>query len=87
MVEWQAAISGMMELSKPHHNACPMDANKRELIMQRWGVIQNELMLELRHELGALTPKLEAVIRALEWARSEEFIEPSHTSEIRHDIP
>ena len=77
MVEGQAAISDMMELSKPHHNACPMDANKRELIMQRWGVIQNELMPELRHELGALTPKLEAVIRALEWVRIEEFIEPS----------
>ena len=67
----------MMELSKPHHNAYVMDAIKRELILQRWGVIQGELMPELRHELGPLSSKLEAVIRTLEWVRIEEFIEPS----------
>ena len=76
-MEEQAAISGMMELSKPHHDACFMDAIKRELILQRWGVIQDELMPELRRELGPLTAKLEAVIRTLEWVRIEAFIEPS----------
>jgi hypothetical protein len=42
--------------------------------MQRWQVIQHELMPELRMEVGALTPKLEKVIHTLEWARIEEFI-------------
>ena len=54
-----------------------MDAIKRELILQRWGVIQTELMPELHRELGPLTSKLEALIRTLEWVRIEEFIEPS----------
>ena len=30
-----------------------------QLIMQRWNVIQYELLPELRSELGTLTPKLE----------------------------
>ncbi len=41
--------------------------------MQRWFVIQHELMPELRNEVAALTPKLEHVIHTLEWVRIEEF--------------
>jgi len=49
-----------------------MDTTQRELIMQRWNVIQHELLPELRGE-GPLTPKLEKVVRILEWVRIEEF--------------
>ena len=42
--------------------------------MQRWRVIQHELMPELRHEVGALTPKLEKLIHTLEWVRIDEFV-------------
>lgn len=52
-----------------------MNATQRERIMQRWNVIQHELMPELLHEIGALTPKLEKVIYVLEWVRIEEFTE------------
>jgi hypothetical protein len=41
--------------------------------MQRWNVIQHDLLPELKDELGALTPKLEKVIHTLEWVRIEEF--------------
>lgn len=53
-----------------------MDANRRELILQRWNVIQHELLPELRNEVGPLTPKLEKVIHILEWVRIEEFTGP-----------
>ena len=46
-------------------------------MMQRWNVIQHELLPELRDEVGALTPKLEKVIHVLEWVRIEELIESS----------
>ncbi len=39
-----------------------MDTIKRELIMQRWSVIQHEL----RDQVGPLTPQLEKVIYTLE---------------------
>lgn len=42
--------------------------------MQRWFVIQHELLPELRNDVGALTPKLEKLIHTLEWVRIEEFI-------------
>ena len=51
-----------------------MNTTQRSGIMQRWFVIQHELMPELRNEVGALTPKLEHVIRTLEWVRIEEFV-------------
>lgn len=38
-----------------------MDATRQELIMQRWKVIQHELLPELRDEVGPLTAKLEKV--------------------------
>ena len=66
-------ISGMMKFSNTTSNAREMDANRRELIMQRWNVIQHELLPELRNDVGPLTPKLEKVIHILEWARIEEF--------------
>lgn len=50
-----------------------MNASRPELIMQRWNVIQHELLPELREQVGTLTPKLEKVIHTLEWVRIEEF--------------
>ena len=50
-----------------------MDAIKRELIMQRWNIIQHELLPELCEQMGGLTPKLEKVIHSLEWVRIEDF--------------
>jgi len=52
-----------------------MNATKRQMIMQRWNVIQHELLPELRNDVGPLTPKLEKVIYVLEWVRIEEFTE------------
>lgn len=45
----------------------------RDLIMQRWHVIQHELMPELKQECGALTPKLEKLVHILDWVRIEEW--------------
>ena len=50
-----------------------MNAIQPDLIMQRWNVVQHELMPMLIDEMGALTPKLEKVIYTLEWVRIEEF--------------
>jgi hypothetical protein len=51
-----------------------MNATERDLIMQRWNVIQHQLLPELRNDVGTLTPKLERVIHTLEWVRLEEFV-------------
>ena len=51
-----------------------MNTTQRKGIMQRWRIVQHELLPELRHEVGALTPKLTKVIHTLEWVRIEEFI-------------
>lgn len=51
-----------------------MDAIRRDLILQRWSVVQHELLPELKNELGALTPKLEKVVHTLEWVRIEQFV-------------
>ena len=51
-----------------------MNATERDLIMQRWNVIQHKLIPELRNDAGVLTPKLERVIHTLEWVRIEEFV-------------
>lgn len=61
-----------------------MDTISRELIMQRWNVIQHELIPELRNDVGSLTPKLEKVIHILEWARIEEFTGPGWCGVGRH---
>jgi hypothetical protein len=50
-----------------------MNATHRELILQRWNVIQQDLIPELRNDVGPLTPKLEKLIHILEWVRIEEF--------------
>ena len=42
--------------------------------MQRWMMIQHELLLELRADVGALTPKPEKLTHTLEWVRIVEFI-------------
>lgn len=55
-------------------SAPDMNTTQRSGIMQRWFVIQHELMPELRSKVGALTPKLEQVIHTLEWVRIEEFV-------------
>jgi hypothetical protein len=54
-----------------------MDTTQRQRIMQRWYVIQHELLPELAEQYGPLTPKLEKVIHTLEWIRIEEFTGPS----------
>ena len=51
-----------------------MHATQRELIMQRWSVVQHELLPELATQIGSLTPKLEKLIHTLEWVRIEEFV-------------
>lgn len=67
----------MMKLSHKHHNAREMDAIRPHLILQRWNVVQHELLPELKNEVGALTPKLERVIHTLEWVRIEQFVSAS----------
>jgi len=54
-----------------------MNLTQPALIMQRWNVVQHELIPELRNDLGGLTPKLEKVIHTLEWVRIEEFVQAS----------
>ena len=54
-----------------------MNTTQRTGIMQRWNIIQHELMPELRNEVGALTPKLMQVVHTLEWVRIEEFVSSS----------
>jgi hypothetical protein len=51
-----------------------MNIAQRNEIMQRWNIIQHELIPELRNEMGALTPKLVQVVHTLEWVRIEEFV-------------
>jgi hypothetical protein len=41
--------------------------------MQRWQVLQYDLMPELRQQCGALTPKLEKLVHILDWVRIEEW--------------
>lgn len=54
-----------------------MDTTERQLIMQRWNVVQHELLPELKEQAGPLTPKLEKVVHTLEWVRIEEFTRES----------
>lgn len=51
-----------------------MNPTQRALILQRWHVVQHELIPELRDDVGSLTPKLEKLIHTLEWVRIEEFV-------------
>ena len=63
-----------MWFSTPTSNARDMDAICPDLILQRWNVVQHELLGKLQDELGALTPKLEKLVHTLEWVRIEEFV-------------
>lgn len=71
----RAAISGMMRFRHQHHKSRKMDTARRDLITQRWNVVQHDLLPELRNDVGTLTPKLEKVIYILEWVRIEEFVD------------
>jgi len=51
-----------------------MNHTHRTGILQRWTIIQYELLPELKGEVGSLTPKLEKLIHILEWVRIEEFV-------------
>jgi len=42
-------------------------------IMQRWWIVQEELIPGLGSELECLTPPLEKLIHVLEWVRIEEW--------------
>ena len=53
-----------------------MNPTQRALIMQRWSVVQHELIPELRNDV-TLTPRLEKLIHTLEWIRIEEFVQAS----------
>jgi hypothetical protein len=67
----------MMRLRRQHHIAHEMNVTSRALLMQRWTVVQDELLPELINAVGALTPKLEKVIHILEWVWIEEFVAAS----------
>lgn len=51
--------------------------------MERWSIVQHELIPEIRADVGVLTPKLEKVIHTLEWVRIEEFVGASWCGEGR----
>jgi hypothetical protein len=53
----------------------PVNNTLRVHLSQRWFATQEELLPFLRAELEGTTPKLEQVIRTLEWVRVEEHIE------------
>ena len=55
-----------------------MDATQRAGLLQRWSVVQEELIPGLGRETGGLTPRLAKLIHTLEWARIEEFIAAWH---------
>ena len=60
------AISGRMQLSRKRPGTHDMNATQRETILQRWNVVQRELMPQLRAELDGLTPRLERVVHTLD---------------------
>ena len=68
-----ASISGMMQFLKTLSQSPQMNATRADLIMQRWHVVQHDLIPELRSDISTLTPKLEKVVHILEWVRIEEF--------------
>lgn len=51
-----------------------MDSTLRPTLSQRWFAIQEELLPFCRTEYDGLTPKLEQIIRTLEWVRVEEHV-------------
>ncbi|TAN82322.1 MAG: IS5/IS1182 family transposase [Gallionella sp.] len=55
-----------------------MNTTQRAGLLQRWSVIQEELIPGLGQEVEGLTPKLVKLIHILEWARIEEFVPAWH---------
>ena len=55
-----------------------MNTTQRAGLLQRWSVIQEELIPELGQEVEGLTPKLMKLIHTLEWVRIEEFVPVWH---------
>jgi len=51
-----------------------MDTTQRAGLLQRWHVVQAELIPELGKEVEGLTPKLIKLIHILEWVRIEAFV-------------
>lgn len=68
-----AAIAGKIKVLKTSSTPA-MNTTQRTEIMQRWRIVQEELLPELRSEVGALTPKLTKLVHTLEWVRIEEFV-------------
>jgi hypothetical protein len=54
-----------------------MKFTQRAVLMQRWQVIQHDLIPDLQAQCGSLTPKLEKLIHTLEWVRIEEWVRVS----------
>ena len=54
-----------------------MNTTLRHKFSQYWNVVQTELIPQLTNELGTLTASLLAVVRTLECARIEEFVDCS----------
>lgn len=54
-----------------------MHTIRRDSRLQRWKMVQFDLLSELKNDIGSLTPKLEKVIHILEWVRIEEFVAAS----------
>ena len=55
-----------------------MNTTQRAELLQRWSVIQEELIPGLGQEVEGLTAKLEKLIHTLEWARIEDFVPAWH---------
>jgi Transposase DDE domain/Transposase domain (DUF772) len=54
-----------------------MNTTLSQVLMQRWNVVQYELIPYLGDEIGQLTPRLEKLIHILDWVRIEEWTEVS----------
>ena len=54
-----------------------MNATLSQVFMQRWNVVQYELIPYLGDEIGQLTPRLEKLIHILEWVQIEEWTDAS----------
>ena len=51
-----------------------MNSTLHPYLSQRWFAMQKELLQFMRVELDGTTPKLEQIIRTLEWVRVEEHV-------------
>jgi Transposase DDE domain/Transposase domain (DUF772) len=67
----------MIKVSNLYQYAHAMNAIKADKIMQRWTVVQHELIPMWHNEFESLTPKLEQLIHILEWLRLEEMCQES----------